>query len=93
MACVKIHYTEAESYTYVLPATSFCNVWWNAIRDMQEAQSLGLRFPLVLNSSPKAEKEMAPLNEEFSSVLIQRGKNNHKQAQGLNKNPTHYIIV
>lgn len=63
VACVKIHYTEAESYTYVLPATSFCNVWWNAIRDMQEAQSLGLRFPLVLNSSPKAEKEMAPFIE------------------------------
>lgn len=65
VACVKIHYTIAESYTYVLPATSFCNVWWNAGKDKQETQSLDLNFPLHLNFILKVENEMAALNAEL----------------------------
>jgi len=41
-------------------------MWWNAVRDKQETQSLGLNFPPLLNFSSKVENEMAASNAEFS---------------------------
>lgn len=92
VACVKIHYTVAESYTYVLPATSFCYVWWNAVRNKQKSQSLCLNFLLVLNSPPPPPpswKGDGSIEWKFRepSNLLQRGKQ-RTMSIGFNKSPT-----